>query len=149
MKGHTQELLCKFLHCVKDHPESKTFDTQEMVRVSRRDRVSIFSDFDRGEVEKFRGSILVDFRYFSLFLIIFRAVCAMNTRGSAQNRSELFSAKIRQPVAPEKAVHMCETLQICGYRSLAGGAARGFNNFYYFLELNHFTEIPISPSSLI
>ena len=58
MKGHTQELLCTFLHCVKDHPESKTFDTREMVRVSRGDRVSIFSDFDRGEVEKFRGSIL-------------------------------------------------------------------------------------------
>ena len=67
MKDHTQELLCKFLHCVKDHPESKTFDTREMVRVSRGDRVSIFSDFDRGEVEFFRGSILVDFRYFLLF----------------------------------------------------------------------------------
>ena len=67
MQGHTQELLCKFLHCVKDHPESKTFDTREMVRVSRGDRVSIFSDFDRGEVEFLRGSILVDFRYFLLF----------------------------------------------------------------------------------
>ena len=36
----------------------------------------------------------------------------MNTRGSAQNRSELFSAKIRQPVAPEKAVHMCGAVKI-------------------------------------
>ena len=97
MKGHTQELLCKFLHCVKDHPESKTFDTREMVRVSRGDRVSIFSDFDRGEVEKFRGSILIDFHYFSLFLIIFRAVCNIDTPGSVQNRSELFAAKHRGP----------------------------------------------------
>ena len=147
MKGHTQDLLCQFLHCVKDHPESKTFDTREMVRVSRQGHMSIFSDFDRGEVEKFRGSILVVFRYFSLFLIIFRAVCNIDTPGSVQNRSELFSAKIRQPVAPEKAVHMCETLQICDYRSLAGGAARGFNISYYFLELTHFTDIPNSPSS--
>ena len=147
MKGHTQELLCTFSIWDRKGAHAPTFDTRDTFRVSRGDRVSIFSDFDRGEVEKFRGSILIDFHYFSLFLIIFRAVCNIDTPGSVQNRSELFAAKHRGPGGSEKAVHMCETLQICDYRSLAGGAARGFNNFYYFLELNHFTDIPISPSS--
>ena len=82
MKGHTQELLCTFLHCVKDHPESKTFDTREMVRVSRGDRVSIFSDFDRGEVEFLRWSILVDFRYFRVKIVTIRRRASIFSRAT-------------------------------------------------------------------
>lgn len=65
----------------------------------------------------------VDFRHFSLFLIIFRSICNIDTPASVQNRSELFAAKIRGPGWAEREVHMCETPPD---RSLAGGAARGF-----------------------
>ena len=66
---------------------------------------------------------MVDFRHFSVFLIIFRAACNIDTPGSVQNHSELFSAKHRGPGGSERRVHMCERVP---NRSLAGRAARWF-----------------------
>ena len=53
-----------------------------MVRVSRGDRVSIFSDFDRGEVEFLRGSILVDFRYIRVKIVTIRRRASIFSRAT-------------------------------------------------------------------
>ena len=57
----------------------------------------------------FRWSILVNFHHVSSFFVTFRNFSIVDRPGSVRNRSELFASKIRQPAAPERAVHMCRT----------------------------------------
>ena len=64
-----------------------------------------------------RNSIFSEGRFWSI-LVTFRYFSIVDTRGSVQNRSELFAAKIRGPVGVERPVHMCANRQ---YLSHAGG----------------------------
>ena len=131
--------LCKFYDRLGKPPHAQRFEIRKSIWTPRGPRIFIFTDFDRGEPSFRRPSILDDFRYFCLFLRIFRCFCTKHTPASVLNRSELFALKIRGPVLAERPVHMCAP---CQYRSLPRGTLCTFFGKHDFAA---FSGGPVMP----